>query len=104
MTPVSLGLDTFGDVTVGPNGQPQAMDVTLREVLDQATLADEIGIDFIQELRVRHFLGGLADIRRESLHHRHQQEADDHEDNDVFHQIIHIFSLSFACSQRVNFV
>ena len=47
MTPVSLGLDTFGDVTVGPNGQPQAMDVTLREVLDQATLADEIGIDFI---------------------------------------------------------
>ena len=47
MTPVSLGLDTFGDVTVGPDGKPQAMDVTLREVLDQATLADEIGIDFI---------------------------------------------------------
>ena len=31
----------------GPDGQPQPMDVTLREVLDQATLADEIGIDFI---------------------------------------------------------
>jgi probable LLM family oxidoreductase len=47
MTPISLGLDTFGDVGKSPDGKPQAMDVTLREVLDQATLADEIGIDFI---------------------------------------------------------
>lgn len=47
MTQVSLGLDTFGDVTVGSDGQPQSMDRVLREVLDQATLADEIGIDFI---------------------------------------------------------
>ncbi|WP_374395424.1 LLM class flavin-dependent oxidoreductase [Tabrizicola sp.] len=47
MTPISLGLDTFGDVSVGPDGQPQRMDRVLRDVLDQATLADEIGIDFI---------------------------------------------------------
>ncbi|WP_374434364.1 LLM class flavin-dependent oxidoreductase [Tabrizicola sp.] len=47
MTPISLGLDTFGDVSLGPDGKPQPMDVVLREVLDQATLADEIGIDFI---------------------------------------------------------
>jgi probable LLM family oxidoreductase len=47
MTPISLGLDTFGDVTLGPDGQPQAMAITLREVLDQSTLADQIGIDFI---------------------------------------------------------
>lgn len=47
MTPISLGLDTFGDVTLGPDGRPQPMDAVLREVLDQATLADEIGIDFI---------------------------------------------------------
>jgi probable LLM family oxidoreductase len=47
MTQVSLGLDTFGDVSVGPDGRPQSMDRVLREVLDQATLADEIGIDFI---------------------------------------------------------
>ncbi len=47
MTQVSLGIDTFGDMTVGPDGQPQPMDSVLREVLDQATLADEIGIDFI---------------------------------------------------------
>ena len=47
MPPISLGLDTFGDVSHGPDGALQPMDVTLREVLDQATLADEIGIDFI---------------------------------------------------------
>jgi len=47
MTPISLGLDTFGDVSVGPGGQPQSMDRVLREVLDQAVLADETGIDFI---------------------------------------------------------
>jgi probable LLM family oxidoreductase len=47
MTQISLGLDTFGDVTLGPDGQPQTMAQTLREVLDQAVLADEIGIDFI---------------------------------------------------------
>jgi len=47
MTQVSLGLDTFGDISLGPDGQPQPMDRVLREVLDQATLADEIGIDFI---------------------------------------------------------
>ncbi|MFO1202349.1 MAG: LLM class flavin-dependent oxidoreductase [Tabrizicola sp.] len=47
MTQVSLGLDTFGDVSNGTDGKPQSMDRVLREVLDQATLADEIGIDFI---------------------------------------------------------
>jgi probable LLM family oxidoreductase len=47
MPPISLGLDTFGDVSIGADGQPQAMDRVLREVLDQATLADETGIDFI---------------------------------------------------------
>ncbi len=47
MTPISLGLDTFGDVSHGPDGKPQPMDRVLREVLDQATIADEIGIDFI---------------------------------------------------------
>ncbi|MBL9046036.1 MAG: LLM class flavin-dependent oxidoreductase [Tabrizicola sp.] len=47
MTQISLGLDTFGDVTLGSDGKPQAMDQTLREVLEQATFADEIGIDFI---------------------------------------------------------
>lgn len=47
MTQISLGIDTFGDVSLGADGKPQRMDVVLREVLDQATFADEIGIDFI---------------------------------------------------------
>ncbi|MFC3084632.1 LLM class flavin-dependent oxidoreductase [Tabrizicola soli] len=47
MTQISLGLDTFGDVSLGVDGKPHSMDQTLREVLDQAVLADEIGIDFI---------------------------------------------------------
>jgi alkanesulfonate monooxygenase SsuD/methylene tetrahydromethanopterin reductase-like flavin-dependent oxidoreductase (luciferase family) len=46
MTPISLGLDTFGDVSHGPTARCKPW-TTLREVLDQATLADEIGIDFI---------------------------------------------------------
>lgn len=44
---ISLGLDTFGDVTLGPDGRLQPMDVVLREVVDQAVLADQVGVDFI---------------------------------------------------------
>jgi probable LLM family oxidoreductase len=44
---ISLGLDTFGDVTNGPNGKLQPMDVVLREVVEQAVVADQAGIDFI---------------------------------------------------------
>lgn len=45
--PVELGLDTFGDVSTGPDGRLQPMDQVLREVVDQAVLADELGIHFI---------------------------------------------------------
>ncbi len=44
---ISLGLDTFGDVTLGPDGKLQPMDVVLREVVEQAVVADQTGIDFI---------------------------------------------------------
>ena len=47
MAPVELGLDTFGDVSLGPDGQPKPMDHVLRDVVDQAVLADELGIHFI---------------------------------------------------------
>lgn len=47
MTQIELGVGTFGDVTAGPDGQPQSMDVVLREVVEQAILADELGIDSI---------------------------------------------------------
>src|SRR5688572_1243826 len=39
-----LGLDTFGDVTLDDNGvQPHAK--VLREVVEQAVLADQVGLD-----------------------------------------------------------
>lgn len=44
---ISLGLDTFGDITRQADGTPSPMDQVLRDVVDQATLADETGIDFI---------------------------------------------------------
>ena len=44
---LSLGLDTFGDVTHQPDGTLTPMDQVLRDVVDQAILADETGIDFI---------------------------------------------------------
>ena len=47
MSAVELGLDTFGDVSLGSNGQLKPMDQVLRDVVDEAVLADELGIDFI---------------------------------------------------------
>ena len=47
MAAVELGLDTFGDVSLGPNGQLKPMDQVLRDVIDEAVLADELGIHFI---------------------------------------------------------
>lgn len=44
---LSLGLDTFGDVTLGADGAPKPMDQVLRDVVDEAVLADQLGIDFI---------------------------------------------------------
>lgn len=44
---VELGLDTFGDVSLGADGQMQRQDQTLRDVVAQAVLADRLGIDFI---------------------------------------------------------
>jgi probable LLM family oxidoreductase len=44
--PLELGLDTFGDVTAEPGGGllPQAQ--VIRNVIDEAVLADELGVDF----------------------------------------------------------
>jgi len=42
-----LGLDTFGDVTDGPDGVPLSQARVLRHVVDEAVLADSLGVDFI---------------------------------------------------------
>ena len=40
-----LGLDTFGDVTVDPYGALRSQARTLRDVVDEAVLADQLGVD-----------------------------------------------------------
>ncbi len=43
---LELGLDTFGDVTVDGDGRPVPQPQVIRDVVRQAVLADELGIDF----------------------------------------------------------
>ena len=40
---VEFGLDTFGDVTVGADGTPQTYAQVIRDVVDEAVLADQTG-------------------------------------------------------------
>ncbi|HEY7499173.1 MAG TPA: LLM class flavin-dependent oxidoreductase [Vicinamibacterales bacterium] len=40
-----LGLDTFGDVTVGPDGALQSQAQALRDVVEEAILADDLDLD-----------------------------------------------------------
>lgn len=43
---LELGLDTFGDVTASPDGVLLPHAQVIRELVEQAVLADELGIDF----------------------------------------------------------
>src|SRR5271168_2051088 len=47
MKPLELGLDTFGDVTRDADGAELSQAQVLRNLLAQAVLADELGVDFI---------------------------------------------------------
>src|ERR1043165_3007874 len=47
MQEVELGLDTFGDVTRAPDGNLTPHAQVLREVVEEAVLADRVGVDFI---------------------------------------------------------
>ena len=47
MTDLVFGLDTFGDVPVDDAGRPVSDATAIRHVLDEAILADEIGVDVI---------------------------------------------------------
>jgi probable LLM family oxidoreductase len=44
---IELGLDTFGDITAGPDGKPNTHAQVIRDVIDEAVFADEMGIDFV---------------------------------------------------------
>lgn len=44
---VQFGIDTFGDITEDANGNLLPSDVVVRNVIDEATLADQLGLDVI---------------------------------------------------------
>ena len=44
---IELGLDTFGDVTRGDDGKLVSHAQAIRHVIDEAVLADNLGVDFI---------------------------------------------------------
>src|SRR5262249_5193964 len=44
---LELGLDTFGDVTAGADGKLLPHAQVLRNVVDEAVLAESLGVDFI---------------------------------------------------------
>jgi probable LLM family oxidoreductase len=44
--PLVLGLDTFGDVTDDSDGRPLSHAQTIRNVVEEGVLADQVGVDF----------------------------------------------------------
>src|SRR6185503_17601692 len=44
--PLVLGLDTFGDLSGDPDGRPLSHARTLRNVVEEGVLADQVGVDF----------------------------------------------------------
>jgi probable LLM family oxidoreductase len=44
--PLIFGLDTFGDVTHGDDDRPLSHAETIRDLVDQGVLADQVGVDF----------------------------------------------------------
>ena len=46
-TALELGLDTFGDVTAGPDGSLVPQPQVIRDVVQEGVLADQVGVDFI---------------------------------------------------------
>jgi len=42
---LELGLDTFGDITAGPDGRPLPHAQVIRDVVEEAILADRVGVD-----------------------------------------------------------
>lgn len=43
---LELALDTFGDIEAGSDGRPLPADQVIRNIVDQAVLADQVGVDY----------------------------------------------------------
>ena len=61
---LQLGLDTFGDVTVDATGRPLPYAQVIRNVVAEAVLADEVGLDFmgVGEHHRPDFAGSAPDV------------------------------------------
>ncbi|MGB3146438.1 MAG: LLM class flavin-dependent oxidoreductase [Paracoccaceae bacterium] len=46
-SPLEFAIDTFGDVTFGPDGQKLPQSQVIRNVVAEAVLADQVGLDYI---------------------------------------------------------
>ena len=44
---IELGLDTFGDITDGPDGKPLSAAQVIRDLVEEGVLADAVGVDFL---------------------------------------------------------
>ena len=44
MTEIEFGLDSFGDMSLDDNGNPKSAGQVLRDIVEQAKLADELGL------------------------------------------------------------
>jgi probable LLM family oxidoreductase len=62
--PLVLGLDTFGDRTHDGDGHPESHAQTIRNVVEQGVLADQVGVDFfgIGEHHTEDFPMPAADV------------------------------------------
>jgi probable LLM family oxidoreductase len=47
MNAFELGVETFGDVTLRSDGHPKSDAEVIRDVVEEAVLADQVGLDFI---------------------------------------------------------
>ena len=47
MTELAFGLDTFGDVPLDDSGKPVSQAAAIRQVVEEAVLADQLGVDAI---------------------------------------------------------
>jgi probable LLM family oxidoreductase len=69
-----LGLDTFGDRTSTPNGEPLSHAQTIRNVVEEGVLAEQVGVDFfgIGEHHTDYFPMPAADVLLASIAARTQ--------------------------------
>ena len=46
--PLVFGVDTFGDLAFDPDGHALSQAETIRRVVDEGVLADQVGLEFFQ--------------------------------------------------------